>query len=40
MTYFHDLVIHFDKIYDIDYRGKTFVIYVYVRSSNMILPAK
>ena len=21
MFYFHDLVIHFDKIYDIDYRG-------------------
>ena len=22
MTYFHDLVIHFDKIYDKDYRGE------------------
>ena len=26
MTYCHDLVIHFDKIYDIDCRGKKIVI--------------
>ena len=40
MTYFDDLVIHFDKVYDIDYRGKiTFVLDAYVCSSKIILPA-
>ena len=40
MTYFDDLVIHFDKVSDIDYRGKIrFVVDVYVCSSKMLLPA-
>ena len=30
MTYFQDLVINFDKIYDIDYRARKFVIKVIV----------
>ena len=40
MTYFDDLVIHFDKVFDIDCRGKIrFVIDAYVCSSKMLLPA-
>ena len=40
MTYFDDLVIHFDRVYDIDYRGKiSFVVDAYVCSSKIMLPA-
>ena len=40
MTYFNDLAIHFDKVYDIDYRGKIrFIIDAYVCSSKIMLPA-
>ena len=40
MTYFDDLVIHFDRVYDIDYWGKIrFVVDAYVCSSKMMLPA-
>ena len=40
MTYFDDVIIHFDKVYDIDYRGKTrFVIDAYVCSSKVMLLA-
>ena len=36
MIYVHDL--HFDKIYDINYRGKKFVIDGYICSSKTMLP--
>ena len=40
MTYFDDLVIHFDRVYDIAYRGKIrFVVDAYFCSSKMMLPA-
>ena len=40
MTYFDDLVIHFDRVYDIGYRGKIrFVVDAYFCSSKMMLPA-
>ena len=40
MTYFVDLVIHFDKVYDIGYRGKTrFVMDAYVCSTKTMLSA-
>ena len=40
MTYVDDLVIYFDKVYSIDYRGKIrFGIDAYVRSCKIILPA-
>ena len=40
MTHFDDLVIHFDKVYDVDYRGKIrFVTDAYVCSSKIMLPA-
>ena len=40
MTYFDDLVIHFDRVYDIAYRGKIrFVVDAYVCSSKIMLPA-
>ena len=40
MTYFDDPVIHIDKVYDIDFRGKRrFVIDAYVCSSKVMLPA-
>ena len=40
MIYFDDLVIHFDKVYDINYRGKIrFVTDAYVCSSKIMLPA-
>ena len=40
MTYFDDLVIHFDKVYDTDYRGKVrLVIDAYVCTSKIMLPA-
>ena len=40
MTYFADLIINFDRVYDIDYRGKRrFVVDACVCSSKIILPA-
>ena len=40
MTYFDDLVINFDKVYDINYRGKIrFAIDAYVCSSKIMLSA-
>ena len=40
MTCLDDLTIHFDKIYDIDYRGKRkLVVGAYVCSSKIMLPA-
>ena len=40
MAYFNDLAIHFDKVYDIDYREKIrFIIDAYVCSSKIMLPA-
>ena len=40
MTYFDDLVIHFDKFYDIDYRGnKRFIIDINVCGSKIMLSA-
>ena len=40
MTHFDDLVIHFDKVYDVGYRGKIrFVTDAYVCSSKIMLPA-
>ena len=40
MTYFDDLVIQFNKVYDIDYSGKTrFLINANVCSSKIMLPA-
>ena len=40
MNYFDDLIIHFDRVYDIDFRGKIrFVVDAYVCSSKMMLPA-
>ena len=40
MAYFDDLIIHFDKIYDIDYRGKRrLVVDAYVCCSKIMLPA-
>ena len=40
MTYFDDLVIHFDRVSDIDYKGKIrFVVDAYVCSSKIMLPA-
>ena len=41
MTYFDDLVIHFDRVYDIGYRGKIrFVVDAYFCSSKMMLQHK
>ena len=40
MLYFDDLIIHFDKIYDIDYRRKRrLVVDAYAYSSKIMLPA-
>ena len=40
MTYFDDLVIHFGKVFDIDYRGKIrFDVDTYVCRSKIMLPA-
>ena len=40
MIYFDDLVIHFDKVYDINYREKIrFVTDAYICSSKIMLPA-
>ena len=40
MTYFDDLIIHFDKVFDIDYKGKIrSVVDAYVCSSKILLPA-
>ena len=39
-TYFDDFVIHFDKVFDIDYREKIrFVVNAYICSSKIMLPA-
>ena len=39
MTNFDDLIIHFDKIYDTDYKEKVkFVIDAYVCRSKTLLP--
>ena len=40
MAYFDDVIIHFGRAYDIDYRGKIrFVVDAYVCSSKIMLPA-
>ena len=40
MTYFDDLLIHFDKVYDINFKEKIrFAKDVYVCSSKIKLPA-
>ena len=40
MLYFDDLIIHFDKIYNIDYRGKRrLVVDAYAYGSKIMLQA-